>query len=698
MKICASCGAQIEDGMKFCGGCGTPVADAAEAAKEAVGAVNAQAGGFPQQTNAAPATDPAAAGQNYAQPQQQYDQQYNNFQQQAPAAPKQPNPLVEKVKKQPLLLAIPAGALVAIIVAIIIIVNVTKYQKVDAKELFEFKFEGLNNYGTVTGTLNAYPDYVYKESDTALALKSNLKDLKGMDEDLADLLDSMDTTDNKEEISPFLSVDPSVLEKTWTKAKDTKEMISMRKALLKTNSKGNYLIKAKFDKEKNLKNGDKVKVTIECDEEMLKENKIKLTNTSFELEVKNLEEGVEFDPFDEKYLTVSFEGMDGEGYLNISTTSDKLDEVYYDYDYYSGLSNGDKVKVECEAYGLKPAGDAFYFESNGKCYVVKKKADLVKEFEVTGLKELEEIDVFENIAFKFDRGTPFLRVSGVDNDNMNKVVVDNVSFSIDNADSLKVGDKFTVKAYAYSSLSSEGYKVKGESDSDGYYTKEFTVDDTMPSFVDAENARAAYESEDLKDMIADEETEIKTKLQDTSAGWLWNASNVNYKGKVEKVESMVLKDVYVAFTSKNNYSNVSNYVNRVYGLYEIKVKTDDEEENSATLYALIYMDNILTGDGKFYQSSSWDTLDYYFYGTMNDFNKEVVSKEGYTVTKSGGSADVEEEEKKPEETTTTTTTAKEEESKAEETSKEEKEEEKETEKETEKPAEEEPAEETEKAS
>ena len=686
MRICATCGAQIEDGMKFCGGCGSVVADAADAAQAAVGGADPQAGAFPNGTA------------NYGQ-----TQQYNNFQQAAPAVPKKPNPLIEKIKKDPKLAIIPLAGIVAIVVAIIVIVNVTKYQKIDAKELFNFEFEGLNNYGTVTGDLNAYPSYVYKESDTALALKNNLKEIN---EDLEDLLEDMDTTDNKE-VSPYLSVDPAVLEKTWTKAKDTKEIVSMRKALLKTNSKDKYLIKAKFDKDKNLKNGDKVKVTIDYDADYLKENKIKLTNTEFTIEVKNLEEGIEFDPFDEKFVKVTFEGLDGEGRMNVETTSDTPDDIYYDYDYYSKLSNGDKVTVTCKAYDLKTAGDAFYFESGKKCYVLKSKDDLTKEIEVSGLTELKEIDVFENIAFVYDRGTPFLKVKDVDNDNMDKMVVDNVNFYIENGDSLKVGDKFTVKAYSYS-LKSEGYKIKGEMDSDGYVVKEFTVDDKMPAYVTADNAKEAYQSADFKDIISDEETDIKTRLQGNSAGWLSNATNVSYKGRVEKVDSMALKDVYVAFTSKNNYNNVSGYVNRVYGLYEIKVKTDDEEESSGSLLAVVYLDNVLTADGKFYQSSSWDDIKIAFYGSMNDFNKEVVGKEGYTVTKSGSSGSSAPEEPKPEETTTTTTTAKEEESKAEETTTTAKEEDKKEEKKDEDSKaeettttakeEEKPAEETEKAS
>ncbi|MBO4868044.1 MAG: zinc-ribbon domain-containing protein [Ruminococcus sp.] len=671
MKFCAKCGAQMEDGMKFCGVCGAVVSDGAA-------------------TQSAP--DPA--GQT---------QPYNNYPQAAAAAPKQPNPTIQKivgkVKKNPLIAIIPVAALAAVIVLIIVIANVTKYQKIDAKELFKFDFEGLNEHGTVTGELNAYPIDIYSDNDMHFLTQKKLKDMTvdtSVLEDIDELVE-YGLYEKPDKVSPYLSIDPTELKKVWTKAKDTSELISMRKALLKTNSKGNYIIKAKFDKEKDLKNGDKIKVTVDYNAEDLKAAKIKLTNTEFEIEVKDLEEGTELDPFDSKYIKVEFSGIDGDGRMTV-TKGDDVDKMglYYSYDRSSGLKNGDKVKITCELYSSRTekSGDAIVYEVDGKYYVIKNEAALTKEYEVTGLTELKEIDPFENINFEFERGTPFLRVKGVDNEKMDKIVVDNVHFSIENADALKVGDKFKVKAYTYS-LQDEGYKLKGE-DENGYAVKEFTVDDTMPAYVTADNGSAAYSSADLKDLIADEESELKERLQDSSSGWLSNANNVKYEGRVEKVESLTLKDVYVSFSDKNNYSNISDYVNRVYGVYDVKVKTDDEEKSSASFIAVVYLSNILCSDGKYYRYSDWDSCRYHFYGSMADFNKEVAGKEGYTLTKCGaGSGTVEKpDDSKPEETTTTTTAKPEKDDSKEEKAddskaEEKKDEEKETEKADEKPAEEE---------
>lgn len=669
MKFCAKCGAQMEDGMKFCGSCGAVVSD--DAATQ--------------------------------QPQYGQTQPYNNYQQAAAAAPKQPNQTVQKivakVKKNPLIAIIPLAALVAVIVLIIVIVNVTKYQKIDAKELFRFEFEGLNEHGTVEGELNAYPGYVYDEYDKLLLLSKDMKHLTGVTgsdaEELTELL-------GDEKVSPYFSLNAEELKKAWNKAKDPQDLVTMRKALLKTNSKGNYTIKAKFDKEKDLKNGDKIKVTVDYDEKALKDAKIKLTNTEFEIEVKNLEDGTELDPFDEKYIKVEFTGIDGEGRMNVTDTAEADDlGIYYKYDRSSGLKNGDKVKITCELYSswTEKSGDAIVYEVDGKYYVVKNEDALTKEFEVTGLTELKEIDPFENIKFKFDGGTPFLEVDDVDNDAMDKLIVDNVDFYIDNRSNLKVGDKFKVKAYAYSRLKDEGYKLKGEVDSDGYYVKEFTVEDTMPAYVTAANGSEAFSNEAFKELIADEESEIKEHLQDSKSNWLSNGTNVKFEGTVEKVESLTLKEVYVSFTDKNNYSNVSGYVNRVYGIYEVKVRTDDEEKPSASFYAAIYINDVIFADGKYYKVDSYSSFGYNYYGSMSDFNKEVGDKEGYTLTKCGSSAEVKDkpDDSKPEETTTTTTAKPEKddskEEKAEEKKDDKKDDNKDKEKETEKADEEKPADE-----
>ncbi len=659
MGFCPKCGAQIADGMKFCGSCGATIEETMQPAGSAVPGNGQQFGQGYQQPY-----PNQQQGFQQGYPQQDYQQQgYQQGYQGAAAAPKQPSAfglkvksIVNKVKAKPMLAIIPAVLLVVLIVAIIIIVNVTKYQRIDAKDLFKFEYDGLDGYGTVEASFNAYDDYVYSISSAKSSL-SSLAGMSGLDaddlDDLEDFYDELAEESSKsgEKISPYFSLDEKTLLGAWTKAKTRDEALEKVNALLKKNKKGNYYIKCKFDKKKNLKNGDKVKVTVEYDEEYLKEYKIKLKNTEFEVTVKNLDDGIEYDPFSEDNFEVTFSGVDGQGRMDYYNNSD----IYYfdiSYDKYSDLSNGDKVTFTAEYYygDLKKAGDAYIFEYDDEYYIIKDKK-ITKEYEVTGLTEVQEIDPFEGIEFEYSLASPFLEVDRVNTDNLDEMLQNYVSYSIEgDADNLKVGDTFTVKAYDYwGDLADEGYKLKG-ADSDGSVTKEFTVEDDVPKFVTQANGTDAYNS--LGSVVDDKITDLRKDIAD---GYIYG---VDIDGKIDSITSFELTDVYVAFTDKSNYDSWDD-TNILYGLYKVEVTTKDSDDKAGktAFYAIIYTDDVVQ-DGDTYREKNGG--DYYirtdYVKNMEAFNSSYVDIEGYTVTKcpkagAAGGSDVEEE------TTTTTTTA-----------------------------------------
>lgn len=590
MKFCPKCGKQLDDNMKFCGGCGATIDVAPQAA--------------PQQA-----------------PQQSVmQQQINNFQNNAAAAaPKKPNPLVEKIKANKKIIAIAGAGVAAVAVLIVVLANVLKYQKIDAKDIFTVEFDGLNNYGTAEVKFNAYDEYVYELFDNSSTLKK--------------LGESFDEEDyEKEGISPYFSINESEFTKAWSKAKDKKEAARMRNALLKKNKKGNYYVKCTIEGDpQNLKNGDKVKCKVECDDDYLKEYKIKITNKEFEVEVKNLDDGIEFDPFDEKYVKVTFSGQDGSGTADVSATSEAPSEIRYDYSWSSGyLKNGETFTVTAYTYSsLKPAGDKYFFESDGKYYVVASSdSSWSKDFTVEGLEALTELDPFENLGFEYSGGTPFLRVDKINKDKLDKALVDNVDYYLENYEGLKVGDKFTVKAYAWGGLASAGYQLKGTPDADGYYVKEYTVDDTMPKYVTAEDGKAAFDSfKTLEDQI----TEIRKNVTDDRY-----VSGVTFEGDPDSITSFEQVDVYVGFNNKTSYDSINwgEYVNRLIGVYEVKVKTtnDEEESSEESLIAVIYCDNITVADGVY----SEPDFSIEYYADMDSFRKDFVKIEGYTVTSTSG--------------------------------------------------------------
>lgn len=636
MKFCPNCGNQLGDNEKFCGKCGSTVDNVQQV----------------QPAGAAPAFNQSMQ-QNIppqgVMPQQPYGgiPQQNMYQQAAPAAPK-PNPMAKVgawFSGHKTLAIIVGAALIVVIVAIIILANIFKYQRINAQDLFKIEFSGIDTCGVVSGKLNAYESYVYTSSDFSASLSSALGDY-GVDLDLG----SSSSSSGSEDVSPYFSTNNTTLLNAWTKADDANEAITMRKALLTTNSEGNYILKVKFDKEENLKNGDTVKCTVQYDEDLLKDNNIKLTNTEFEVTVKGLEEGQAIDFFDG--VNVTFSGNDGKGYPEISTT-DAYDFVYFDWDYSSSLSNGDTFTVTAKYYGyndLNKAGDSYWFEYDDKYYTCSGET-ATKDFKVEGLTELTVIDPFENIDFKVDRATPFLRVTGVDTENCDEILQSYVYYYVEDADNLDVGDTFTVKASGSYYLEDEGYKLSGTPDSDGYITKEFTVDNTFPSYIKADEAEKSVET--FASKAADAVTTARENIKGNRyIGGIWLDENVDSISSFDKTAT------YLAFNKKSSYDAFGwgDSVNQLIILYKVEVKmTVDDKDTKDTLYVALTLSNVKK-NGDEYVSDNEFSISYY--KTLDDFKSEVIESETYNVTKAGttDSSSTDSSADSTAETTTVTTT------------------------------------------
>jgi hypothetical protein len=405
----------------------------------------------------------------------------------------------------------------------------------------------------------------------------------------------------------------------------------MRSALLKTNADGDYILKLTFDKEDGLSNGDKVKCTVDYDKDYLKKNKIKLKNTEFTVEVKDLKEGEAFDYFDG--VTVTFEGISGKGYADVNTY-DAPSCISYDYEYFSSLSNGDTYTVTAKyAYGdLQKTGDKYWFTYNDTYYIVDSEK-ATKDFPVSGLTELKAVDPFDGLAFETSGGLPYLKVTGVNTDGVEETVRNNVYYSIESYDGvLNVGDTFTVKASASYYLESEGYTLEGV-DSDGYVYKEYTIDDSYPSYVTSDDGIAAAESvrSQIDDLILDMRTDIKGT---------WYIGGVDLGGDVTSIDSFDKVATYVSYTNKKNYDSIGwNSVNSVIELYKIKVtlEVDEDDEDATgdgtkTFYAAITINDVVKSGDEY---SANNTPSAAYYDSESDFESQVVDVEDYSVTKCG---------------------------------------------------------------
>ena len=570
-KFCAKCGNALNENEKFCAKCGTPApADETEAAA-------------PAETEAAPA--PAVTEAAPAEP-------ANESVFTAPVPPPVAEAAVAATpvskangafaKHKGAIIGI-ACAAVAVIAVIVVILCLPSYQKIDAKELFYINFKGVNGNGTVIGYLNA--DTVAAEKDY-----DRYDKLKRAEEEEEELEDD-------DGYSKYFTSDKKELLKAYDKAKDKDAANDMKKALLKV-KKEEYLLKVKFDKETGLSNGDTVKVTVEYDEDYLKENKIELSNTEFDLEVSGLVEGEKLDLF--KNFNIKFEGRDGEGRAVYDTANKDLPFIDYDAPYSRDLKNNDSYEVTAtiKTYQLKDvtpldpddSSKGFYFTYKDKMYIAEKNSE-TKSFTVSGLTELQEVDVFKDIKFNTRGGVPYLKISSVDKDDCEEIVKDNVSFSIvtENGDFLKAGDTFKVKASTYS-LKREGYKPAGDVDEDGYAVKEFTVDSSFGFYISdkcttgdvdlLENGFKTY-IEKFQNQYTDRESVGAVKFDGKATAYAFTASGAyvvlpegfaegspsassakNVLFRIYKVTATVdkdgaasSKDFFLAFKFKNAYLN-----------------------------------------------------------------------------------------------------------------------------------------------
>ncbi len=104
-----------------------------------------------------------------------------------------------------------------------------------------------------------------------------------------------------------------------------------------------------YEPSEGLSNGDTVTVTVDVDEDVFDEYKLKLESETATFPVEDLEEIQEFDPFEN--VTVTFSGYAPNGMAKVETTSDETGlSLDYDLDVDSGLSNGDTVTVTLLSY------------------------------------------------------------------------------------------------------------------------------------------------------------------------------------------------------------------------------------------------------------------------------------------------------------------------------------------------------------
>ncbi|MGN1165952.1 MAG: zinc-ribbon domain-containing protein [Lachnospiraceae bacterium] len=137
-------------------------------------------------------------------------------------------------------------------------------------------------------------------------------------------------------------------------------------------------VSVSLDNRDNLSNGDEITYSWDIDEELSKYLKCKVKYKDSTYEISELQPVGTFDPFAD--LTVSFDGFAPNGRVQYEYSGEELSTYDFNCDSYSGLRNGDVVKIYINENYVE------YFAEN----LGKVPSSLEKEYTVEGLDEYIE--------------------------------------------------------------------------------------------------------------------------------------------------------------------------------------------------------------------------------------------------------------------------------------------------------------------
>lgn len=320
--------------------------------------------------------------------------------------------------------------------------------------------------------------------------------------------------------------------------------------------KGTESIKASsLDKTSEIRNGDVLKVTVRFDEKALRKFGIKLVNTTYTVNVSDLNSAESLNPFAD--ISVSFSGTDGFGTAEVKTSKCQpivLDNFTFSITTSSNngkLSNDDIITVVANCTSASYNPDDSTIEYNGKKYVVSKSSS--SEFTVSGLGNVQELDPFENVTVNFSGISPRITASGMNTDNADKIIKNSFDYTISQTSNLKLGDVITVTAIYKSGFSDSTLLAKG-----------FTLLKSKRTYI-VENVDSYTEK--AKDI---DFTSIKSEMHKQFSSF--DGYEIN------------LIEAY--FNTAKSKTNAEPY-NQYFEVYEIKLDT-------GTIYRIVEVDNIYT--------------------------------------------------------------------------------------------------------
>ena len=458
--------------------------------------------------------------------------------QQPPKAPMDP----KKKKKRIILFSCLGAAFLALIAVGLFLLFYFSFTRIDASKIYEIKYEGVNGKGRAT-----------------ISVDMECEELK----DIANDQNSVDA------INKYYLIDSI------------------------------YFYAEPSD---NLSNGDTIKVTADYNEDKFKKNKIKLSNTTFEIKVEGLIDAEEYDLF--KDIQLTYEGVSGYGTPEIDTSS--CDEFcnryvrYYLNDYPENLKNGDTVTVIAEV-------DEDNLNENGY------KTDVFEKiYTVEGLKEPQVYDVFKDIKLIYEGLSPNLSVS-VDSSACETEIRDNVYFYISDYTNKKNGDTVTVNAdFSQDYMRNLGYEITETS-------KDFVIENQG-------EVVSELSPDGVKNIDSSLATLLDNWMKENGEGYIYEteiASSVGDGYILEKATNTITNRYFASMVGGDPYNSYA-VINKCSYTATNKDKKDTLTKD---LYILVTFSNVAkAADGSY----TYVTPETYFYS--DDINQliDALNETGFS--------------------------------------------------------------------
>ncbi len=346
----------------------------------------------------------------------------------------------------------------------------------------------------------------------------------------------------------------------------------------------------------------------------------------YSVTVESLSETKEIDPFEN--VKVEYSGYDGYGTMNVEKSEDSPAEGDGSQDWFTyscpntgSLQNGDTVTVSVKLNGYGDADD--FIRQNG--YTLSQTE---KEYTVSGLTATTKIDPFENLEVQYDGISPALKVS-VNEGLLTEPVKGNVTFSVENTGTLKVGDTFKIQAKAGSQLAKKGYALDP---TEKEYTVEASeVDMYLEATDDADLTPLNDQLDDfveasLSQYVGKDSTEFFLKTHvGVGAGFGWTTGSID---SIQQVAAYLASSKEEQVTADDEDTPV---MNRYFALYKVLLTTVDDfnqKKEQVTSYLLVWCDNVISrSDGTFVWSSEDSTEGNKIYtDSQADESDQVVAR------------------------------------------------------------------------